>query len=209
MHLFGLTGGIASGKSAVAARLRERGVAVIDADQLARDAVAKGSPGLADVVKRFGEGVLAADGALDRKKLAAEVFTDDEKRKALNAIVHPIVTMLTFKRAAELRDEGKPLACYEAALIVENGAADAFRPLIVVAAPEETQVARAVARDGALEADIRARIRAQMPLAEKVKVADFVIENDGSLADLEQRTDDVLSAICERLDVDEDALRGP
>jgi dephospho-CoA kinase len=207
MHLFGLTGGIASGKSAVAARLRARGVVVIDADQLARDAVAKGSSGLAEVVKRFGEGMLAPDGSLDRKRLAAEVFSDDEKRKALNAIVHPIVTMLTFKRAAELRDQGRPLACYEAALIVENGVADAFRPLVVVAAPEETQVARAVARDAALEADIRARIRAQMPLAEKVKVADFVIENAGSLSDLEERTDEVLSAICERVDIDEDALR--
>src|SRR5205809_6000664 len=105
VHIFGLTGGIASGKSAVEARLRKRGVTVIDADQLARDAVAKGSSGLGDVVKAFGEHVLAPDGSLDRKKLAAEVFSDDAKRKAVNAIIHPVVTMLTFKRAAELRDE--------------------------------------------------------------------------------------------------------
>jgi dephospho-CoA kinase len=208
MHLFGLTGGIASGKSAVAARLRERGVPVIDADQLAREAVAKGSPGLAEVVKTFGDGVLAPDGSLDRKKLASEVFADDARRRALNAIVHPIVTMLTFKRAAELRDEGHPLACYEAALIVENGVADAFRPLVVVSSPEEVQVARACARDAAAEADVRARIRAQMPLADKVKVADFVIENDGSLEDLRRRTDDVLAAVCARLDVDEETLSG-
>ena len=201
MHLFGLTGGIASGKSAVAARLRERGVPVIDADQLARDAVTKGSPGLAAVVAAFGEGVLAEDGALDRKKLAALVFGDEPKRAALNAIVHPIVTKLTFQRAAELRDEGHELACYEAALIVENGVADAFRPLVVVSAPEATQLTRACARDRASEEEIRARIRAQMPLAEKVKVADFVIENVGSLADLQRRTDEVLAAIGERLDV--------
>jgi len=207
VHLFGLTGGIASGKSAVAKRLRERGVPVIDADELARDAVAKGSNGLAEVVASFGSGMLGADGSLDRKKLAREVFTDDAKRKALNAIVHPIVTMLTFKRAAELRDEGHALACYEAALIVENGAADAFRPLVVVAAPEETQVSRARARDAADEAEVRARIAAQMPLAEKVKVADFVIENAGSLEALQKRTDEVLTAICDRLDVDEDDLR--
>lgn len=206
MHLFGLTGGIASGKSAVAARFRALGVAVIDADQLARDAVAAGSDGLAEVVKTFGEGVLAADGALDRKKLADQVFNDDGKRTALNAIVHPIVTTLTFKRAAELRDAGRVLACYEAALIIENGVADAFRPLVVVAAPEETQIARACARDNAARADVEARIRAQMPLAEKVKVADFVIDNSGALADLERRTDDVLAEICERLDVDPDAL---
>jgi dephospho-CoA kinase len=206
VHLFGLTGGIASGKSAVAAHLRKRGVPVVDADLLARDAVAKGSSGLAQVVNAFGEGMLAPDGSLDRKKLAAEVFTDDEKRKTLNGIVHPIVTMLTFKRSAELRDEGHALACYEAALIVENGVADAFRPLVVVAAPEETQVARACARDQATEAEVRARIRAQMPLAEKARVADFVIENAGSLADLERSTDEVLAAVCERLDIDVDAI---
>ena len=201
MHLFGLTGGIASGKSAVAARLRARGVAVIDADELAREAVAKGSAGLASVVKTFGEAVLAADGTLDRKKLAEQVFVDDAKRKALNDIVHPIVALLTFKRATELSNAGHALACYEAALIVENGAADAFRPLVVVAAPEENQIARACARDSAVRADVQARIRAQMPLAEKVRVADFVIENAGSLAELERRTDEVLAAICERLDV--------
>jgi len=205
VHLFGLTGGIASGKSAVAARLRARGVPVIDADQLAREAVAKGSEGLAQVVAAFGEGVLAEDGSLDRKRVAAEVFVDDAKRATLNGIVHPVVSRLTFQRAAELRDQGCPLACYEAALIVENGVVEAFRPLVVVAAPEEAQITRAAARDQASEADVRARIRAQMPLAEKVKVADFVIENTGTLTQLEQRTDVVLAAICVRLGVDEAA----
>ena len=208
MHLFGLTGGIASGKSAVAARVRKRGIPVIDADELARDAVAKGSAGLAEIVKTFGEEVLSPDGTLDRKKLAAVVFTDDTKRKALNGIVHPIVTMLTFKRSAELRDAGKTLACYEAALIVENGVADAFRPLVVVSAPEATQVTRACARDAAADADVRARIRAQMPLAAKVAVADFVIENTGSLADLDRRTDEVLEAIGASLGVTLDRLEG-
>lgn len=208
MHVFGLTGGIASGKSAVAARLRARGVPVIDADELARIAVEPGSRGLIDVVRAFGPDVLAADGSLDRKKLAAVVFGDDEKRKKLNGIIHPIVSTLTFARAAALRDEGHPLACYEAALIVENGVADAFRPLVVVAAPEDTQVARACARDSAEPEEVRARIRAQMPLAEKVKVADFVIDNTGSRADLERRTDEVLEAICTRLDVDVASLAG-
>ncbi len=204
MHLFGLTGGIASGKSAVAARLRERGVPVIDADQLAREAVAKGSDGLAAVTRLFGPEVLLPDGTLDRKKVAAAVFGDEEKRKALNAIVHPIVTMLTFKAASRLRDEGEALACYEAALIVENGVADAFRPLIVVSAPEDLQIARATARDGSTADEARARIRAQMPLAEKTAVADYVIENTGTLEDLNRRTDEVLAAICARLDVDLD-----
>lgn len=204
MHLFGLTGGIASGKSAVAARLRDRGVPVIDADHLAREAVAPGTPGLLAVVKLFGDDVLREDGTLDRKKLAAAVFADDDKREALNAIVHPLVSTLTFKAASRLRDEGEALACYEAALIVENGVADAFRPLVVVSAPEEVQVARATARDGSTAGEARARIRAQMPLAEKVAAADFVIDNTGSLDDLNRRTDEVLSAICARLDIDED-----
>lgn len=202
MHLFGLTGGIASGKSAVAARLRARGVPIIDADALARDAVALGSPGLADVVKAFGDDVLGADGTLDRKKVAAIVFADDAKRKVLNGIVHPRVTALTLEHAARLRDAGEALGCYEAALIVENGVADVFRPLIVVAAPEDVQVARACARDRATADEARARIRAQMPLAEKTKVADFVIENDGTLEDLQKKTDEVLAAICAKVGVD-------
>ena len=204
MHLFGLTGGIASGKSAVAARVRERGVPVIDADELAREAVAPGTTGLDAIVERFGRDVLLENGSLDRKKLAAIVFGDEEKRKALNAIVHPHVTTLTFKEASRLRDEGEALACYEAALIVENGVAAAFRPLVVVSAPEELQVARAIARDGSTPEEARARIRAQMPLAEKVAVADFVIENTGSLDELARRTDEVLARICSRLNVDPD-----
>lgn len=204
MHLFGLTGGIASGKSAVAARLRDRGVPVIDADQLARDAVAPGTEALAAIVKRFGADILLPDGSLDRKKLGAIVFKDEEKRNALNAIVHPQVTLLTFAASKAYRDEGEALVAYEAALIVENGIADAFRPLVVVAAPEDVQLARIMKRDGLTEDEARARIASQMPLAEKIKVADYVIENTGSRGDLERRTDAVLDALCARLDVDAD-----
>lgn len=204
MHLFGLTGGIASGKSAVAARLRERGVPVIDADKLARDAVAPGTAGLAAIIARFGADVLSPDGSLDRKKLGAIVFGDEEARRALNAIVHPQVTLLTFAASKAYRDEGEALVCYEAALIVENGVADAFRPLVVVSAPEAVQLARVMRRDGLGEDEARARIAAQMPLGEKIAVADYVIENTGSLADLERRTDEVLASLCERLDVDAD-----
>lgn len=175
---------------------------MIDADALARDAVAVGSAGLAQVVDAFGEEVLTAGGALDRKKLAAIVFVDDAKRKRLNSIVHPIVTALTLEHAARLRDAGEPLGCYEAALIVENGVADMFRPLVVVAAPEDVQVARACARDRATPEEARARIRAQMPLAEKTKVADFVIDNDGTLEDLERKTDAVLAEVCAKVGVD-------
>ncbi|AKV01784.1 Dephospho-CoA kinase [Labilithrix luteola] len=202
MHLFGLTGGIASGKSTVAARLRERGLPVIDADALARDVVEKGTPGIAEIVETFGGDVLFEDGTLDRKKLAAVVFGDDQKRRTLNAIVHPKITALSLERADALRAQGHPLACYEAALLVENGVADAFRPLVVVAADESVQLARGRARDGANEEEIRGRIRAQMPLAKKIAVADFVIHNDGTRGELLAKTDDVLDAICAKLGVD-------
>jgi dephospho-CoA kinase len=202
VHVFGLTGGIASGKSAVAAHLRARGVPVIDADQLARDAVAPGSDGLAEVVAAFGASFLLPDGTLDRKKLGRDVFADEDKRRRLNAIVHPRVSALTFHATAKLRDAGEPLACYEAALLVENGVADAFRPLVVVSAPEDVQVARAAARDGSTLDEARARVRAQFPLADKVAAADLVIDNTGTREDLQRRTDEVLAALCQRLGVD-------
>ncbi|UQA56416.1 dephospho-CoA kinase [Polyangium aurulentum] len=193
--LFGLTGGIACGKSTVAARFREHGVEVIDADQVARLAVAPGTSGLAEVVKAFGEEVLRPDRTLDRQKLAAIVFDDDEKRLRLNKILHPRIAGRTMLLAQELAERGEKLACYEATLIVENGMADAFRPLVVVTAPEAVQVARVMSRDGATEAAALARIRAQMPLEEKVKAADYVIENAGDLEATLRQADEVLEKI--------------
>jgi len=202
LHVFGLTGGIASGKSTAAARFRARGVPVIDADELAREVVAPGSEGLREVVAAFGAGVLAEDGSLDRKAVARVVFADGAARKRLEGITHPRITGLSMQRAAALAERGEPLACYEAALIVENGVADAFRPLVVVACPEDVQVARVRARDGATEDEARARIRAQRPLAEKVALADFVIDTSGTLAQGVDRADDALAAVCARVGVD-------
>jgi len=197
--LFGLTGGLASGKSTVAARFRERGVSVIDADKLAREVVAPGSPGLAEVVRAFGEDILLPDGSLDRAKLGARVFSDPASRRVLNGILHPRIGELTMARAAELAARGERLACYEAALLVENGLADAFRPLVVVAVPEEVQVARAMVRDGSTEAEARARLLAQKPLADKIAVADHVIDNAGSREETERQADRVLQAIREKV----------
>jgi dephospho-CoA kinase len=202
MHLFGLTGGIASGKSAVAARLRARGLPVIDADDLAREAVARGSDGLAAVVAAFGDHVLTPEGDLDRKRVAGIVFHDAAARAKLNAIVHPRIGALTGARTAQLAEQGEPLAAYEAALIVENGLAEMFRPLVVVSSPEALQIARAVARDGATEAEARARVSAQMPLAAKAEVADIVLENTGTLAELEERTDAMLDQVCATQKID-------
>jgi dephospho-CoA kinase len=202
LKLFGLTGGIGSGKSTVARRFRERGVPVIDADQLARDVVAKGTAGLEEIVARFGPEIVDAEGNLDRKKLAARVFGDDEERRALNRITHPRIGKLLSDRADELAQRGEPLACYEVPLLFEAGLDAALRPIVVVDAPVDTQVERTVARDGGTEQEALARIRAQMPLEEKARRADHVIDNTGTLAALRARADEVLDAVCERLGVD-------
>jgi dephospho-CoA kinase len=201
-HVFGLTGGIASGKSTVATRLRRRGVPVVDADQLAREVVEPGTRGYNAILDAFGRSVLAADGRIDRKGLARVVFGDDDLRKKLNAITHPLISALAAERAAEFGAKGEPLVCWEAALIVENGLADAFRPLVVVAAPEALQLTRVRSRDASSQEDALSRIRAQKPLAEKIAVADFVIETVGTLEENAKKTDDVLAQICARLGID-------
>ncbi len=202
IQVFGLTGGIGSGKSSVAARFRERGLPVIDADQLARAVVAPRSAGLAEIVAAFGEEVLDVQGGLDRARVADIVFNDEEKRRKLNAITHPRVRNLALERVMELGEQGEPLCCYEVPLLIESRLTQMLRPIVVVSVPEAVQVERTVKRDGATEAQARARIAAQMPLAEKVKLADYVIDNSGTLDELRQRADEVLDAICDQLGVD-------
>jgi len=199
IHVFGLTGGIGSGKTTVAARFRERGLPVIDADDLARQAVARGSLGLADVIAAFGTEVLDAEGGLDRQKVANRVFADEEARKRLNAIVHPRVRELSVERVSELDAKGEPLACYEVPLLVESGLAELFRPLVVVSVPEAVQINRTVTRDASSEEHARARVRAQLPLEQKVALADYVIDNAGSREETRAQADRVLDAICKRL----------
>jgi dephospho-CoA kinase len=201
IRVFGLTGGIGSGKSTVAARFRERGLPVIDADQLAREVVAPGTPGLAEIVRELGAEVLDERGELDRKRVAAVVFNDEAARRKLNAITHPRVGALAVARTEELDRRGEPLACYEVPLLVESGLTEALRPLVVVEVDPEAQITRSMARDSATDAEIRARVRAQMPLADKAKIADFVIDNRGSTDATRARADEVLDAICERFGV--------
>ncbi len=195
MRVFGLTGGLASGKSTVAARLRERGVPVIDADALARAVTSPGSPVLAKVVAAFGPEALR-DGALDRRWLASIVFADASKRLELEAITHPEIQARRDALLVEFAARGEPLSCYEVPLLYEKGLASELRPVVVVQAPEAVQIRRAQARDGADETQVRARLAAQLPLAEKAARADYVIDNDGSLADLEAATDRVLKQVC-------------
>lgn len=194
--LFGLTGGIACGKSTVARFLRERGLPVVDADSVARDVVAPGTQTLVDITRAFGDDVLGEDGALDRKKLASIVFANPDARRVLESITHPQIRLRTQEMALELAAQGAPLAAYEAALLVENGLTEAFRPLVVVTVDAETQVARLIERDRITEAQARSRVAAQMPVADKVTVADHVIDTGGSIEEVRLRTDDVLGAIC-------------
>jgi len=194
--LFGLTGGLASGKSTVAARFLARGVPVIDADQLARDVVLPGTLALRELCEQFGADVIRSDGTLDRQALAARAFASEPQRRALEAITHPRIAAAARERARELEHRGEPLGCYEAALLVERGLVEQYRPLVVVSAEPEVQIARACARGGLTEAQARARLAAQLPLASKVALADHVIVNDGDLARLWQRADAALDAIC-------------
>jgi len=186
--IVGLTGGIASGKSAVAAVLREQGIPVVDADQVAREVVAPGSEGLQEVVAAFGHDVLAPDGSLDRDALAQQVFADADARKRLEAITHPRIARVSFERLAALRASGAPYVVYEAPLLVETGAHRNLAALIVVVTGEDEQVQRVIARDRSTAAAARARIAAQLPLAAKVAAATHVIHNDATLDVLRERT---------------------
>jgi dephospho-CoA kinase len=192
---FGLTGGIACGKSTVAKAIRAEGIPVVDADDVAREVVAPNSSALEAIVTRFGVDVLDTSGALDRKKLGARVFADAAARSALNAVTHPRIAARTMELRANLEAEGHAVACYEAALLVENGLADAFRPLVVVALHPDEQVIRLMSRDGLSREAALERLAAQFPLEKKIAVADHVLWNDGRPEDVRDKLRPILAAI--------------
>ena len=192
--MVGLTGGIGSGKSAVAQMFAARGVPVIDADALAREVVAPGGPAHADVAAAWPE-VIGADGTVDRKRLGKIVFDDPAARKKLEGFTHPRIQAVADARLAALGDAGERLALYEATLLVESGRWRDFDGLIVVVASPETQVARAMARDGLSREEAEARVRAQLSTEEKLRVATEVIDNDGALAATEAQVEVLLSKL--------------
>lgn len=175
----GLTGGIGSGKSTVAGRLAEHGAIVVDADQIAREVVEPGTPGLASVVETFGADVLDSSGSLDRGKLAARVFTDDEARGNLSAIVHPLIG----ERTAQLMGAAPTdaVVVHDVPLLVENNLAPAYHLVIVVDAPVDARVARVVRDRGMPEADARARIAAQASEEARRAAADVWLDNGGAV----------------------------
>ncbi|MCP9955044.1 dephospho-CoA kinase [Actinomadura madurae] len=192
----GLTGGIGSGKSEVSARLEQHGALVIDADKIAREVVEPGTPGLAAVVAEFGEDVLLPSGALDREKVGKIVFSDTERLAALNAIVHPLVG----ERMRQLMDAAPEdaVVVYDVPLLTENGLADMYDEVVVVDAPEETQLDRLVARRGMTEEDARARMANQATREARRAVATRVIENNGTLDALKTQVDALWKALTRR-----------
>ena len=181
----GLTGGIGSGKSEVARLLAEHGAVVVDADALAREALAPGSPGSAAVVEEFGPEVLAADGSIDRARLGRLVFADAAGRAALEAIVHPYVG----RRSAELMAAAPAdaVVVYDVPLLVEKGLQDGFDVVVVVDAADETRLRRLVDVRGMPEQDARERMAAQASREARLAVADHVLPNDGDLAELAEQ----------------------
>jgi dephospho-CoA kinase len=180
----GLTGGIASGKSTVSQILRELGAVVIDGDALAREVVAKGTPGLAQVVAEFGQGMLGPDGELDRPRMGELVFSDEGARRRLEAIVHPLV----FERIVALEENAAEgaVVVHDIPLLAESGRAGTFDAVIVVDVPPEQQVERGVAR-GMAEADVRGRMASQASREERLAVATHIVENTGTVEELRAR----------------------
>jgi dephospho-CoA kinase len=186
LHL-GLTGNIASGKSAVASLLAHHGATIIDADVLAREVVAPGTPGFAAVVEQFGPQVVRDDGTLDRAALRRQVFTDPARRETLNAIVHPAVGRLRDLRVAEARSRGDRVVISDIPLLFEVGLEHAFDGVLLVDAPEDERLRRLMADRGLPRAEAVAMLAAQTPSAEKRARATWVIDNDGSREQLAGR----------------------
>lgn len=193
----GLTGGVASGKSTVSARFAELGAVVVDADLLARELVALGTPGLAAVVDEFGNEVLAPEGHLDRAALGALVFADESRRRALESILHPLI------RAAgaelEAAAPAGSVVVHDIPLLAETGQAEAFDAVVVVDVPVEVQLKRMVDIRGMSLQDARARLAAQATREQRLAIADYVIDNTGDLDQLRVRVDEVHDALRARL----------
>jgi dephospho-CoA kinase len=189
----GLTGGVASGKSTVSAILAELGAVVIDADLLAREVVAPGTEGLAEIVAAFGPGLLTADGALDRPAMGARVFADEPARRRLEGIIHPRVRA----RAAELEAAAQPgaVVVHDIPLLTETGQADTFDAVVVVDVPVETQIHRMVEDRAMSEEDARARVVAQASREQRRAVATYVIDNAGTREDLRERVAEVFAEL--------------
>jgi dephospho-CoA kinase len=197
LRLFGLTGGIASGKSTVSRMLRELGAHVLDADVIAREVVEPGTPGLAAVAARF-PNVLTPDGRLDRAKLGARVFSDPAERAALNAIIHPLVGQAFLEKMQALAEQGLERVVYDVPLLMENGLHAGMDGVLLVWVPRPLQKARLMARDGLSEAAAEARLGSQLPLDDKRAHATWIVDNSGELASTRAQVEQVWQAMLAR-----------
>lgn len=195
MQKIGLTGGIGSGKSTVARMLAERGFAVVDADELAREVVEPGRPALAQLVEAFGEGIVLADGSLNRGELARRAFSSQEGTELLNAVTHPAIRELTAERFAQAEAAGERWVVYDMPLLVDLGLHREMDLTVVVTVPEEVRIRRLVATRGMDEEDARARVAKQIPEQERLRAADVVIDNAGSPADLSEKVDALVARL--------------
>ena len=181
MKLIGLTGGIATGKSTVSKALRDLGMCVIDADELAREVVEPHTFGLISVVENFGIQILKSNGVLDRSKLGEIIFSDRESRERLERITHPLIQWRSLQEQGVCRGRGDGLVFYDAALIYEKDLVGQFDSVVVVHTSSETQIKRMLSRDKISSEEAGKRIQSQIPISEKVKRADFLIDNEGSI----------------------------
>lgn len=195
-----ITGGAGSGKSTVARMFAELGAEVLDADQMARDAVAVGAPAWQELRRLYGDDYFNADGTLNRSRLATRVFADPEARRRLDNLIHPRVEAELKARVAELACRGAALVMVEVPLLYETGREAAFDRVIVVAAPEADQIRRLRERDRRGEAEIRGILAAQWPLKDKVARADYVLDNGGELARTRQQVKNIWVDLKNQLD---------
>lgn len=192
MKIIGLTGNIASGKSTVASILQNLGASIIDADQIARDVVGKGKPALQKIADHFGTEVLKSDETLNREVLGSIVFNDEDKREILNSIIHPEILREISTLIDKYRSEGKDIVIIEAALIVEREKLkQMIDKLIVVNTSEKTQMERLMRRNDYSAKQAQARINSQMPAEQKIKHADYIINNDSDLEHLSNQTKEI------------------
>ncbi|MFZ4403561.1 MAG: dephospho-CoA kinase [Pseudobdellovibrionaceae bacterium] len=195
MKWIGLTGGLATGKSTVAQILRDLGVVVLDADQLAKDITAKGSPGLQEIATHFGTEFILPDGSLDRAKLGQHVFTHPQDLRRLESILHPRIQKQVADLKKQYSEQGEKRVIYDVPLLFEKNMQDQFDAVIVVASSEALQKQRMQQRNAWDEKHIQARLSAQKPLSEKIKAAQFVVYNDQSLEDLRLNVKQLLSKL--------------
>lgn len=199
MFKLGLTGGIATGKTTISNYLKTKGIPVLDADEYARKVVEPGTPGLTDIVNTFGKQVLQSDGSLNRKLLGQIIFNDMTARQKLNDITHPQIQQMMTDELQKLAKDKTPLVILDIPLLLENHNIAGADAIMVVTVPESIQLNRLMQRNNLNKGEAQRRIDAQMPLSEKEKLADFIVDNSGTIANTLTQVDKVIQNITESI----------